>query len=64
MGYIYEPNWKSIDSRPLPKWYDEGGGGWREIGVSITWGVFSAPSKGNEWFGENWNKTQQRYFYA
>ena len=45
----YEPNWKSIDSRPLPKWYDEG-----KIGIFITLGVFSVPSEGNEWFWENW----------
>ena len=32
----YEPNWKSIDSRPLPAWYDEG-----KIGIFIHWGVFS-----------------------
>ena len=41
----YEPNWESLDSRPLPDWYDEG-----KIGIFIHWGVFSVPSFNNEWF--------------
>lgn len=32
----YEPNWDSLDSRPLPSWYDEA-----KIGIFIHWGVFS-----------------------
>lgn len=41
----YEPNWKSIDSRPLPDWYDQA-----KFGIFIHWGVFSVPSFGSEWF--------------
>ena len=45
----YEPNWKSIDSRPLPPWYDEG-----KIGIFLHWGVFSVPSFMSEWFWKKW----------
>ena len=45
----YQPNWDSIDSRPLPSWFDEG-----KIGIFMHWGVFSVPSKTNEWFWEDW----------
>lgn len=45
----YEPNWDSLDSRPLPKWYDEA-----KIGIFIHWGVFSVPSFGSEWFWADW----------
>ncbi|EEB19196.1 Plasma alpha-L-fucosidase precursor, putative [Pediculus humanus corporis] len=45
----YEPNWKSLDSRPLPKWYDDA-----KIGIFIHWGVFSVPSYGGEWFWNSW----------
>jgi alpha-L-fucosidase len=41
----YTPDWKSLDSRPLPAWYDE-----IKIGIFIHWGVFSVPSIGSEWF--------------
>lgn len=41
----YEPNWESIDSRPLPEWYDQA-----KFGIFIHWGVFSVPSFGSEWF--------------
>ena len=45
----YEPTWQSIDSRPLPQWYDEA-----KVGIFITWGVFSVPGLVNEWFWWNW----------
>ena len=45
----YEPNWDSLDTRPLPAWYDEA-----KIGIFIHWGVFSVPSFKNEWFWDNW----------
>lgn len=45
----YYPNWKSLDSRPLPSWYDEA-----KLGIFIHWGVFSVPSFGNEWFWWTW----------
>jgi alpha-L-fucosidase len=37
----YTPDWESIDSRPLPQWYDDA-----KVGVFIHWGVFSVPSYG------------------
>ncbi|KAK7499558.1 hypothetical protein BaRGS_00009210 [Batillaria attramentaria] len=45
----YEPNWASLDSRPLPSWYDES-----KLGIFIHWGVFSVPSYSSEWFWWNW----------
>ena len=53
---IYTPDWTSIDSRPLPSWYDEG-----KVGIFIHWGVFSVPSFGSEWFWNNWKTGQQPY---
>ena len=35
----YEPNWESIDARPLPAWYDD-----EKIGIFLHWGVFSVPA--------------------
>jgi hypothetical protein len=32
-GQHYQPDWKSLDSRPLPAWYDEA-----KIGIFIHWG--------------------------
>ncbi|XP_055529506.1 putative alpha-L-fucosidase isoform X2 [Wyeomyia smithii] len=45
----YEPTWSSLDSRPLPKWYDDA-----KIGIFIHWGVYAVPSYGSEWFWINW----------
>ena len=37
----YDANWASLDSRPLPSWYNES-----KFGIFITWGVFSVPGFG------------------
>ncbi|CAL4063220.1 unnamed protein product [Meganyctiphanes norvegica] len=66
----YEPNWPSLDTRPLPAWYDEA-----KIGIFIHWGVFSVPSYGmpddpdvgklpggngatGEWFWARWDANE------
>jgi alpha-L-fucosidase len=41
----YEANWTSLDSRPLPSWYDES-----KFGIFIVWGVYSVPGFESEWF--------------
>lgn len=45
----YEPTWSSIDTRPLPDWYDEA-----KIGIFLHWGVYSVPNRGTEWFWYDW----------
>lgn len=58
-GYAqYKPTWESLDSRPLPSWYDEA-----KFGIFIHWGVYSVPSFGSEWFWYRW-KGQQRPEYV
>jgi len=65
----YKPNWKSIDSRPIPAWFDEA-----KFGIFIHWGVYSVPSWGPkgkyaEWYwhdmmnpkGETWKFHQTTY---
>ncbi|XP_070589755.1 plasma alpha-L-fucosidase [Erythrolamprus reginae] len=48
-GGRYDPSWASLDSRPLPPWFDEA-----KFGIFIHWGVFSVPSFGSEWFWWYW----------
>ncbi len=53
----YEPTWESIDSRPLPEWFDEA-----KFGIFIHWGVYSVPAWGPkgryaEWY---WNHMQNK----
>eukprot|EP01116_Phalansterium_solitarium_P021386 TRINITY_DN6628_c1_g3_i1.p1 TRINITY_DN6628_c1_g3~~TRINITY_DN6628_c1_g3_i1.p1 ORF type:complete len:598 (+),score=149.88 TRINITY_DN6628_c1_g3_i1:85-1878(+) len=35
----YAPNWQSLNSRPIPSWYDD-----VKFGIFIHWGVYSVPS--------------------
>ncbi|XP_034502360.1 tissue alpha-L-fucosidase [Ailuropoda melanoleuca] len=45
----YTPDWQSLDSRPLPDWFDKA-----KFGVFVHWGVFSVPAWGSEWFWWHW----------
>lgn len=49
----YTPDWASLDSRPLPSWYDEA-----KFGIFLHWGVFSVPAFHNEWFWYEWKLRQ------
>ena len=35
----YEPTWQSIDSRPVPQWFED-----VKFGIFIHWGVYSVPA--------------------
>ncbi len=35
----YQPNWESLDKRPIPAWF-----GGAKFGIFIHWGVYSVPS--------------------
>jgi alpha-L-fucosidase len=37
----YQPDWNSINSRPIPAWFDEA-----KFGIFIHWGVYSVPAWG------------------
>lgn len=52
----YEPTWASVDSRPLPSWFDEA-----KVGIFLHWGVFSVPSFGSEWFWSFWQSKSKDY---
>ncbi|XP_013182466.1 PREDICTED: tissue alpha-L-fucosidase-like isoform X1 [Papilio xuthus] len=44
----YSPDWKDLDTRPLPHWYDDA-----KIGIFLHWGVYSVIGF-SEWFWSNW----------
>ena len=35
----YQPNWASLDKRPIADWYTKA-----KFGIFIHWGVYSVPS--------------------
>ncbi|XP_077982939.1 alpha-L-fucosidase-like [Glandiceps talaboti] len=49
----YNATWESLDTRPLPSWYDEA-----KLGIFIHWGLFSVPAYGTEWFWWKWKGKQ------
>ncbi|CAK1582110.1 unnamed protein product [Parnassius mnemosyne] len=45
----FSPDWKDLDTRQLPRWYDEA-----KLGIFLHWGVYSVPGFSSEWFWNNW----------
>ena len=61
----YQPNWESLDNRPVPQWFKDA-----KFGIFIHWGVYAVPgwsSKGNyaEWYqnGLQTNDTARMRFH-
>ncbi|KAI2502847.1 alpha-L-fucosidase [Fragilaria crotonensis] len=55
----YEATWESLDTRPLPAWYDDA-----KFGIFLHWGVFSVPAYGSEWFWDLWQGSNAQPRYA
>jgi alpha-L-fucosidase len=51
----YEPSWASLDTRPLPAWFNEA-----KFGIFVVWGPYSVPAWKDrgyaEWYGNNMNR--------
>ncbi|XP_064094653.1 alpha-L-fucosidase-like [Macrobrachium nipponense] len=52
----YQPTWESLDTRPLPEWYDNA-----KLGILIHWGLFSVPSFGSERFWKDWKEGHPKF---
>lgn len=46
----YDPTWESLDTRPIPEWYDD-----NKIGIFIHWGVYSVPGLSDAWFWKSYH---------
>ncbi len=63
----YQPNWESLDKRPMPQWWKDA-----KFGIFIHWGVYAVTgwsTKGNysEWYQQglqNTDTARQRYHKA
>jgi len=49
-AYGYDPTWDSLDSRPLPAWYDGA-----KVGIFMHFGPYAVPGVGSEWFWSRWH---------
>ena len=52
----YQPNWASLETRPIPAWYDQA-----KFGIFIHWGTFSVPSFGSALFWDYWKHGVPQY---
>ena len=47
-GGPFNPEWDSLGSYRVPKWFRDA-----KFGIFIHWGVYSVPAFGNEWYSRN-----------
>jgi len=47
----YEPNWESLDKRPIPTWFDD-----EKFGIFMHWGVYSVIGLHDAWFWWHWHE--------
>ncbi len=38
LAQTYQPNWESLDKRPVPTWFTDA-----KFGIFIHWGVYAVP---------------------
>lgn len=50
----YTADWSSLDTRPLPQWYDE-----VKFGIFNHFGLYSVPSYQSEWFWWDWKGAKE-----
>lgn len=58
-GEPYTPDWKSLDTRPLPEWFGEA-----KFGVIVHWGLYSVPALGQhnaDAFWRNWKLNKEKF---
>ena len=53
----YDATWESLDSRPLPAWYDDA-----KFGIFIHWGAYSVPAFHNGGFWYYWQRLHHPEF--
>lgn len=69
--HVYQPTWESIDSRPVPAWFEDA-----KFGIFIHWGVYSVPAysptvrdkvgiyeRYAEWYWSCWVKPSKTQHY-
>jgi alpha-L-fucosidase len=68
----YQPTWQSIDSRPVPTWFEDA-----KFGIFIHWGLYSVPAYSPtkrdkvgvyeqyaEWYWQRWlNPSKTQHFF-
>ena len=55
----FEPNWESLDSRPIPAWFEDA-----KFGIFVHWGLYSVPAWGPTEDVGVYEKYAEWYWYS
>ena len=50
-SFAFDPDWASLDARPLPPWYDGA-----KVGIFMHFGPYAVPGFSSEWFWNAWHE--------
>ncbi len=54
----YQPNWESLDKRPVPEWYSNA-----KFGIFIHWGVYSVPSWATSSYADGFGSNYAEWYW-
>ena len=55
---IYQPNWESLDKRPVPEWYSNA-----KFGIFIHWGIYSVPSWATSSYADGFGSNYAEWYW-
>ena len=50
-SFAFDPDWASLDARPLPPWYDGA-----KVGIFMHFGPYAVPGFSSAWFWNAWHE--------
>lgn len=54
----YQPNWQSLDHRPVPEWYSNA-----KFGIFIHWGLYSVPAWATDSYADGFGSNYAEWYW-
>lgn len=54
----YQPNWQSLDTRPMPEWYSNA-----KFGIFIHWGLYSVPAWATNSYADGFGSNYAEWYW-
>ena len=58
MAQSYQPNWESLDKRPVPQWYSNA-----KFGIFIHWGLYAVPSWATNSYADGFGSNYAEWYW-
>ena len=58
VAQTYQPNWESLDKRPVPQWYSNA-----KFGIFIHWGLYAVPSWATNSYADGFGSNYAEWYW-